>query len=480
MNDANRTEKTHSHLGKIVIASQVITSGPDPRRVRNIILLLAACVGMMMTGFGIIFPIFARRLDEFGSGVQGLGLMVMSFALAQLVASPFMGALADRFGRRPLILVALGSFAMANIGFLFATSTTALIIVRALEGALAAGLFPATMGVVADIVPEKERARWVGIVMGSYGAGFIFGPVMGGVLYDGWGFAVPFIVSAIIALIAFIAAIILVPETRPGRARQREKLRRRRAAAMSPVQKESLWASLPKPLYIFSLLLFVDFVIIFAFAFIEPQMIFYFYDDLGWTTIQFGVVVGVYGLAIVIGQVWFGRLSDRFGRRPIIVLGLLLNTIFYAGLVFVTWFPLMLLITIIAGMGEALVMPALSAFYLDLTPEQHRARIMGIKGSAGSLGGVAGPLLVVVASALTTPQGVFVISAVLMAATGGLALILLKEPGDRATEESGDLGWQISNRRGLAAQASLRGIVLIAATARRRKDAAASPGLYAN
>jgi MFS family permease len=179
------TFRKYSNLGEVVEANQTIDSALDPRRVRNIIMLLAASVALMMTGFGIIMPVFARRLGEFGSGVEALGLMTMSFALAQFVAAPFMGALADRIGRRPLILVGLAAFAVANIGFLFARSTEAFFAIRAFEGALTAGLFPAAMGVVGDVAPENRRARWVGIVMGSYGAGFIFGPVIGGVLYEG-------------------------------------------------------------------------------------------------------------------------------------------------------------------------------------------------------------------------------------------------------------------------------------------------------
>lgn len=92
---------SQSNLGEIVIVTQVITSGPSSHDVRKVILLLAASVALMMTGFGIIMPVFARRLGEFGSGVEALGLMTMSFALAQLVASPFMGSLADGMGDAP-------------------------------------------------------------------------------------------------------------------------------------------------------------------------------------------------------------------------------------------------------------------------------------------------------------------------------------------------------------------------------------------
>ena len=100
MSGAQDNEHTHANLGEVVLAGEVVSSGPSPRRARSVIILLASSVGLMMTGFGIILPVFARRLGEFGSGVEALGLMTMSFALAQLVAAPFMGSLADRYGRR--------------------------------------------------------------------------------------------------------------------------------------------------------------------------------------------------------------------------------------------------------------------------------------------------------------------------------------------------------------------------------------------
>jgi multidrug resistance protein len=462
---------SNPNLGEVVTAHEVITSGASPRRVRNIILLLAASVALMMTGFAIIMPIFARRFGELGGGVQALGLMIMAFALAQFVAAPFMGSLADRFGRRPIVLLSLGAFAVSNIGFLLASSTTAFIVIRALEGALTAGLFPAAMGVVADIAPEEERGRWIGIVMGSYGAGFILGPIVGGVLYDGWGFAAPFITSAVMAAIAFIAAAILVPETRTLDKRKREMLEQRRETEMALAPEESLWASLPRPFTVFGTLLLIDFMMYFAWAFVEPQLVFYLYDDLGWTTVQFGVVVALYGLALVVGQVTLGQLSDRFDRKLIILVGTLLHATFYLGLALASWFPAVLFVSVLAGVGEALVLPAVSAFVLDITADQHRSRVMGIKESAASLGGAAGPLLVVGASALTTPQGIFIISVVLLVVTAGLALVTLKAPR-QVSEEIGDMAREYAAKRAMVAQATLRGLVTTARAARRKSAVA--------
>ena len=104
-----------ANLGEIVAASHVSTSAIEPRRARIIVYLLAASVAIVMTGFGIIMPVFARRLGEFGSGVSALGLMTTAFALSAFVAAPFMGTLADRIGRKPLVLLSLGSFVAVNI-----------------------------------------------------------------------------------------------------------------------------------------------------------------------------------------------------------------------------------------------------------------------------------------------------------------------------------------------------------------------------
>lgn len=391
---------------------------PGSNQMYRIILLLTASVGLMMTGYGVIMPVFARRLGELGSGVEALGWMTVAFALSQFILAPFMGAMADRFGRRLLILIALGGFTVANIAFLLAQSTGTFIGIRLFEGAITAGLLPASMAVVGDLVSEKERAKWVGILMGSYSAGFIFGPTAGGFLYDHWGFTAPFAVSAGLAALGLVLALILVPDTR-------SETVKRQAAERQQVSREGWLTTLPRPLYILTTLLVLDFIAVFGFAFIEPRMVFYFYDDLAFTTTQFGLIVGVYGLAIVLGQFSLGQLSDRLGRRPIIALGFAVNVTFYLSLTIFNHFGLIFLAAVLAGLGNALLMPALSAYYIDLTPEAHRSRILGMKESAAALGGVVGPLVVALVNPWTTPQGVFTIAGFVMIAATILALVIL-------------------------------------------------------
>jgi DHA1 family tetracycline resistance protein-like MFS transporter len=469
------------------LGARVHTGSIDPRRIRTLVLLLAACVALMMTGSGIVMPIFARRVDELGGGVRTLGWLSMSFALAQFLASPFMGGLADRFGRRPLVLVALAAFSLANVGFLFAPSSSALIAVRALGGVFTAGLFPASLGIIADMVPKEQQARWIGIVMGCYGLGLVAGPVLGGVLYDSLGYVAPFVASAAMAALAFVSALFLVPETRTAQVRRRELLVKRRQAQMAatsspaaadvcaPDGAQRRFASLPRPLYLFFTLLGIEWIGTLAFSLSDPQLTFYIFNDLGWSTVRYGLVAGLYGLMMVLGQVLLGQLSDRLGRKPLIIAGTMLTASFYTILATVRAFPVLLLAAFIAGLGESLAAPARSAFYFDITPQEHRSRVVGLKGSAASLGGVVGPLLLVVLSEVLAPRGIFAVTASLLGVVVLVALTVLREPRHIAAPTE-DVAWQVSNQRALAAQATLQGLVQQAVDARElRRGQARTP-----
>ncbi|MCP4937372.1 MAG: MFS transporter [bacterium] len=423
-----------------------------------------------MTSYGMIFPLFARKIGDFGDGVEVLATSVMAYSLAGVIAAPFMGSLADRFGRRPLLLVSFAAFATAFTGYYLATTSLAFIVVRGLAGALTAGLGPATMGIVADIAPEDERARWIGIVSGGTSAGFIIGPVVGGLLFDKWGYAPPFLMSIGIALITFLIAFFIIPETHTREERRRETLRQKRATRLATGTGTgvSFWASLPHPLLAFSILLFINLSMIFAWFFIDPQLPFYVFDDLGWSTAQFGAAISFYGWATLVGNLTLGRSSDRLGRKPILIIGLVLHSAQYVGLMFTNIYWVIIAAFIIAGLGEALLNPALNAAYLDITPEEHRSRAMGIKGAIGSLGSLLAPALVMVVIRFVPPQSVFLISAALILSTALLVLIALRLPS--RAEEGRDLAWEVSQERIMAAQSALHNVTVSASTARKLKS----------
>ena len=148
-----------------------------------------------------------------------------------------------------------------------------------------------------------------------------------------------------------------------------------------------------------------------------------------------------------------------------IVVGVLLNAPLYAGLAFLTQFMAVLVVAATAGLGSALIAPALSAFMLDITEPRHRSRVMGIKNSALSLGSALGPLMVVFASSVMMPRGVFLVAGGLVLLSGLLALVLLREPRTlRLTHKAGPLGQD--PQRVATAQAVLHGLVMQAESTR--------------
>ena len=378
-------------------------------------IILAVCMALQMTSFVLIQPLFARRFSQLGTGVQALGESAMAYALAATLAAPFMGALADRFGRRRIVLVSLGVYILAFTGYLLAPSASWLILLRGLAGAFTAGLVPAVTGIVADIAPVDRRAQWIGIVNGGASVGWIVGPILGGTLYDHWGYVPALGVSIFLAAVTFGVACAAVPETHKPASLPREK-------PAIDLSLRGFRQSLPHSLSAFSLLLWIYFAVMFVWAFIEPRMQFYAYDDLGWSSSRLGLAMSVYGVSLTLGEFGLGRLSDRIGRKPVILLGLALYSIQYLGLAVFRDYMLIAATFLLSGLGNALFDPAISASILDLAPAGHQARLLGIKSTAGSLGNILGPGLVVLFTSWIAARGIFLISFAAVVLTALLTL----------------------------------------------------------
>jgi MFS transporter, DHA1 family, multidrug resistance protein len=379
-------------------------------------------MALQMTSYVIILPLFARRFGELGAGVEALGASTMAYALAGTLAAPFMGALADRFGRRRVVLGSLAAYVLAFTSYLFASSVLAFVVLRGLAGALTAGLIPAVTGLAADLAPADRRAKWIGIVNGGASVGWIAGPVLGGWLYDRWGYETALLVSIVLAVVTFLTAYLTVPAPRPQTSQPAGQAPPGPPATTgAQPAARGLSRSLPRPLSVFAVLLGGSSAVMFAWAFIEPTFMFYAYDQLGWTSSMLGLVMSTYGIAFMLGEFGLGHLSDRLGRKPVIVIGMLLFTAQFLGLALARDYAFIAVSFVVAGLGNALFDPAMSAAILDITPAGHQARILGLKGTAGSLGNVLGPGLVVLATPFLSPRSIF------LAATSivGLAVLCL-------------------------------------------------------
>ena len=182
-----------------------------------------AVVFVDLLGFSLILPLLPYYAEKYGATPAVVGLLVASYALAQLIGAPLLGRLSDRYGRRPVLLVSIAGTALGflllafaePIAGLFGGSNAAVIAVlflsRILDG-LTGGNLSVAQAYITDVTDVKNRAKSLGMIGAAFGLGFIIGPVIGGVLSQ-WGYALPAFVAAGLATANLIAVYFFLPES---------------------------------------------------------------------------------------------------------------------------------------------------------------------------------------------------------------------------------------------------------------------------
>jgi MFS family permease len=217
----------------------------------------------------------------------------------------------------------------------------------------------------------------------------------------------------------------MLPETLSEYVREQARLRR---VKKQQHEKESNDTSLRVSARFGALipLLIVDCGITFIYPFVLPQYPFFFAKVLKYSAAQFGVIVSVYGLALAASPLLLGRLGEIFPKKLLIILGSLLYSALNVGMLFLHQFGLLIGAATVTGIGNGLLIPALSTIYLGATTEQNRSQVMGIRGTAMSLGILLGPLAQALASPLITPQMTFAIAVSLSLVITLLVIVKLK------------------------------------------------------
>jgi MFS family permease len=399
----------------------------QPRQMTTALILLCSCVAILMTGFGIIVPVYPQRLEALGLGAETLALMEGGFGLGMFLFSTPMGTLADRIGRKPIVLFSLGGFIVTNLVLALVNIPAIFILIRFVEGALISGLMPASAAIVGDAVPLEKQGRWIGFITTAQATGFAIGPGIGGFLYQAWGFSSPFFISAGGALVASLLALIMLPETLSEQVR--EEARHRQANKGQESKKTKSKASgKTSLLWFFIPLLTIDFCMTFVYPFVLPQYPFYFQKVLGYNAAQYGVIISAYGGALAVFPMLLGGLSERFTKKQVILVGSVLTSVLNIGMLFLHQYWLLIGGAIITGMGSSLLIPALSTIYLGVTTDHNRSQVMGIRGTAISLAILLAPLTQALAAHWITPQTTFAIGVAISLAIILLVMVALKNP----------------------------------------------------
>src|SRR5579859_1903795 len=182
------------------------------RAARSPLFLMALTVFIDFAGFGLVIPLLPFWAERLGAGPLGVGLVLTMYALAQFLFTPMLGALSDRYGRRPVILASLVIQALAFALSALASSLPILLAARFIGG-LGASNIGSAQAVVSDVTPVEKRARGMGLIGAAIGLGFVVGPALGGLLAS-FGSTVPFWAAMIVALANALLVLRFLPETR--------------------------------------------------------------------------------------------------------------------------------------------------------------------------------------------------------------------------------------------------------------------------
>ena len=333
-----------------------------------------------MAGQGVVGPVLPLYARDFGVSATMVGLTLTVFALARLILNIPAGLIADRLGRRVLLI---GGPILTSIGMFgsgFAGDIWSLLIWRFVAGAGSAFFMSGALIYLIDIAPPDLRARYVATNQWALSVGVALGPGIGGLVAERWGLAAPFHLVGVIALFAAVYAVFRLPETRRSSSPERKDESPAREAAR-------IARSGP-----FLAIAFVTGTIFMTRAGTRATLVPLHADEtLAWGPGELGLVFTVTGV-MTLFTLWPATwAAENIGRASVILfsgLAAALGTFVIGSSSTPMWFVLGNVILIL-GTGTA--GPAPAAFVADLFPERMRGLGVGLYRSAGDVGFVLGP-----------------------------------------------------------------------------------------
>jgi len=337
--------------------------------------------------FSIPVSYFPNYAISLGASVASIGLFTSSFMFMMALLSPKVGGLSDTLGRKRFILWGLSGDVILGTLTGLAPSWHWLLLIRVLNGAASAAAMLPAEALLIDSVSPTRRGEASGFVMALGMIGRNIGPVFGGAIQ--WlgassglslvnSYRIPYFVDSALALLG----VLLVA----WRIREPERKSRTRSASVGGRAKVPLSPSI-------KVLLVTTFASGIGVGFIIPISVLFYNDKFGIQPIEIGFIISLTGL-IGLSASWFsGRISDKVGRKPLIMMGGLASRIF--GFVLPLTGSVEQAAAVLAGrsLGFNIMMPSMRALRADIVPAESRGRFFGLFATAFISGSIIGPIL---------------------------------------------------------------------------------------
>ncbi|SHL55890.1 MFS transporter, DHA1 family, multidrug resistance protein [Enterobacter ludwigii] len=373
--------------------------------------LISVWFGCFFTGLAIsqilpFLPLYVSQLGVTSHEALSMwsGLTFSVTFLVSAIVSPMWGSLADRKGRKLMLLRASLGMAIAILLQAFATNVWQLFFLRAVMG-LTSGYIPNAMALVASQVP-RERSGWaLSTLSTAQISGVIGGPLLGGFLADHVGLRAVFIITAILLVVSFLVTLFLIKEGGRPVISKAERL-----------SGKAVFASLPYPGLMISLFV-TTMVIQLCNGSVGPILALFIKSmepDSNNIAFLSGMIAAVPGVSALISAPRLGKLGDRIGTARILMATLIFAVVLFFAMSFVTS-PFQLgVLRFLLGFADGAMLPAVQTLLVKYSSDQVTGRIFGYNQSFMYLGNVAGPLMGAAVSAMAGFRWVFAATAIVV------------------------------------------------------------------
>ncbi len=390
------------------------------------LLILSFAILVSMIGFGLIMPFLPIYAQLYGATDTQVGLMMGIFALVRLATSPIGGWLADKIGRKPLMV--FGMFLYTVVMYLFGTANTLpeLFLYRGGQGAASGLVWPVAMAYVGDIVKEKDRGKAMGLYTLMFATGSAVGPMMGGLISTRYGLAMPFFITSLLALLSGLTLFFGLKESFvPDEHEDKISDRLPKVSLLRPYLYLKSITPHPKTFLGIS---FGAFTLYFGLAALFPMLPIYGMGVLGLDSLQIGMLFTAMGVVQMVFMFPSGCIADRVGHKKMIVLGAIIAAVFSGFIVLAVGFYTLVFIVSIYTMGRSIAKPSIPALVTTLTPISKRGRGMGIYTFFENLAWAGGSIMSGLISDLYGRQSPFIFAMILGIIGTIIIMVTVVEP----------------------------------------------------
>ena len=348
---------------------------------RSPLLILFLTVFIDMVGFGIIIPVLPLYAEHYHASPLAIGWLTGIYSGMQIIFTPILGRLSDRFGRRPVLMLSLAGTAAGFALMGLAHSLFLLFVARIIAG-ITGGNISIPQAYIADVTTPETRSKWMGMIGAAFGLGFTFGPMIGGIMSH-ISYSAPFFFAAALATANVVLLYFILPESLPKEHRTQPH---EGASIFEVFRHGNGW--------MFGIVVATYFFLIAGFSIMTTLFALFTEKRLGYDARANGYLFGFIGiLTVIIQGGLIGRMVKMFGETTLARAGMLFTAISLALMPFSGNLGWLLLICVGLSAGSGFASPPLNGLASQMIDRSWQGRALGIMQSAGSSARLLGPLL---------------------------------------------------------------------------------------